>query len=126
MVELYPYDAPVTVHNFARLADAGFYDGLPFHRVIPDFVAQGGDPRGDGFGGPGHTIPDEINAMSYDVGTLGMALSGPDTGGSQWFITMSRQPHLDHRYTVFGKVVHGMHGPRAATGTESRTSASSE
>ena len=113
VVELYPYDAPVTVHNFARLADAGFYDGLPFHRVIPDFVAQGGDPRGDGFGGPGHTIPDEINAMSYDVGTLGMALSGPDTGGSQWFITMSRQPHLDHRYTVFGKVVHGMHVARA-------------
>ena len=113
VIELYPYDAPITVHNFARLADAGFYDGLPFHRVIPDFVAQGGDPRGDGFGGPGHTIPDEINPRVYETGTIGMALSGPDTGGSQWFITMSRQPHLDHRYTVFGRVVHGMHVARA-------------
>ena len=104
-----------TVHNFARLADAGFYDGLPFHRVIPDFVAQGGD-RKRTVSVDRDTPSDEINAMSYDVGTLGMALSGPDTGGSQWFITVSRQPHLDHRYTVFGKVVHGMlRGSRTAT-----------
>lgn len=108
ILELYPDDAPLTVQNFAKLADTGFYSGLPFHRVIPDFVAQGGDPRGDGFGGPGHTIPDEINPHHYGEGTLGMALSGPDTGGSQWFITLSPQPHLDYKYTVFGKVVHGM------------------
>jgi cyclophilin family peptidyl-prolyl cis-trans isomerase/HEAT repeat protein len=113
VLELFPKDAPLTVHNFARLADTGFYNGLPFHRVIPDFVAQGGDPRGDGFGGPGHTIPDEVNARTFDEGTLGMALSGPDTGGSQWFVTLSPQPHLDQRYTVFGRVVHGMQVVRA-------------
>ena len=113
VVELYPEDAPMTVANFAKLADAGFYDGLRFHRVIPDFVAQGGDPRGDGFGGPGHTLLDEFNAITYEEGMLGMALSGPDTGGSQWFVTLSNQPHLDYRYTVFGRVVHGMQVVRA-------------
>jgi len=113
VVELYPEHAPMTVHNFAKLADTGFYDGLRFHRVIPDFVAQGGDPRGDGFGGPGHTILDEFSPMKYEEGTMGMALSGPDTGGSQWFMTLSPQPHLDYKYTVFGKVVHGIQVARA-------------
>lgn len=108
IVELYPEHAPLTVANFARLADSGFYDGLPFHRVISDFVAQGGDPRGDGWGGPGHTIPDEINALRYEAGTVGMALNGRDSGGSQWFMTLAPQPHLDDRYTVFGKIVSGL------------------
>ncbi len=109
VIELYPEHAPLTVRNFARLADAGFYDSLTFHRVIPDFVVQGGDPRGDGLGGPDYTIPDEINELPYREGTIGMALSGPDTGGSQWFVTLSPQPHLDGRYTVFGQVTQGLH-----------------
>lgn len=108
VVQLFPDRAPLTVANFARLADAGFYDGLPYHRVIPDFVAQGGDPRGDGWGGPGHTIPDEVNATRYEAGTVGMALNGDDTGGSQWFVTLAPQPHLNGRYTAFGKVVSGL------------------
>ena len=101
-------DAPITTHNFARLADRGFFNGLRIHRVVPDFVVQDGDPRGDGNGGPGYTIRDELNDLPYLRGTVGMALSGPDTGGSQWFITHSPQPHLDARYTVFGHVVAGM------------------
>jgi cyclophilin family peptidyl-prolyl cis-trans isomerase/HEAT repeat protein len=108
IIALYPEHAPLTVQNFARLADAGFYDDLSFHRVIPDFVVQGGDPRGDGLGGPDYTIPDEINELPYIEGTVGMALSGPDTGGSQWFVTLAPQPHLDGRYTVFGQVIQGM------------------
>ncbi len=101
-------DAPLTTHNFARLADRGFFNGLRIHRVVPDFVVQDGDPRGDGNGGPGYTIRDELNDLPYLRGTVGMALSGPDTGGSQWFITHSPQPHLDAKYTVFGHVVAGM------------------
>ncbi len=101
-------DAPITTHNFARLADRGFFNGLRIHRVVPDFVVQDGDPRGDGNGGPGYTIRDELNDLPYVRGTVGMALSGPDTGGSQWFITHSPQPHLDAKYTVFGHVVAGM------------------
>ena len=85
----------------------GFYDGLLFHRVVPDFVIQGGDPRGDGFGGPGYDIRDEINPLRYRRGVAGMALAGPDTGGSQFFITLSEQPHLDGGYTSFGEVVAG-------------------
>ncbi len=107
-VELLPEEAPLTVWNFAWLADSGFYDNLVVHRVVPDFVVQDGDPRGDGWGGPGWSIPDEINPVAYDTGVLGMALSGPDTGGSQWFITLSPQPHLDGGYTVFGRVTAGM------------------
>jgi cyclophilin family peptidyl-prolyl cis-trans isomerase/HEAT repeat protein len=99
--------APLTCSNFVSLAGQGFYDGLLFHRVVPDFVVQTGDPRGDGFGGPGWTIPDEINRVRYETGTLGMALSGPDTGGSQFFVTLSPQPHLDGGYTAFGRVVAG-------------------
>jgi len=101
-------DAPITTHNFAALADRGFFNGVRIHRVVPDFVVQDGDPRGDGNGGPGYTIRDELNPLPYLRGTVGMALDGADTGGSQWFITHSPQPHLDAKYTVFGNVVNGM------------------
>ena len=99
--------APLTCLNFLQLAQQGFYDGLVFHRVVADFVVQGGDPRGDGFGGPGYDIRDEINRLRYRRGVIGMALAGADTGGSQFFITLSEQPHLDGGYTAFGKVVSG-------------------
>lgn len=107
-VELAGADAPLTTHNFLSLAAAGFYDGNRWHRVVPNFVLQAGDPRGDGGGGPGYAIRDEINRIRYTRGTVGMALSGPDTGGSQFFVTHSPQPHLDGGYTVFGRVVAGM------------------
>lgn len=100
-------EAPLTCLSFIQLANQGFFDGLTFHRVVPDFVVQGGDPLGNGWGGPGYALRDEINRLRYDRGALGMALSGPDTGGSQFFITLSPQPHLDGRYTVFGHVVGG-------------------
>ena len=101
-------DAPQTARSFMALARKGFFNGLPVHRVVPNFVVQDGDPRGDGEGGPGYTIRDEINDRPYLRGTVGMALSWKDTGGSQFFITHSPQPHLDGRYTVFGHVVNGM------------------
>ena len=107
-IELAILDAPITVNNFMTLARNGFFNGLAIHRVVPDFVVQDGDPRGDGEGGPGYTIRDEINERPYLRGTVGMALAGKDTGGSQYFITHSPQPHLDGRYTVFGSVVNGM------------------
>lgn len=107
-VELFAGDAPFTVRNFLALAARGYFDGQEWPRVVPNFVIQGGDPRGDTSGGPGYTIRDEINRHLYHRGTLGMALSGPDTGGSQWFVTHSPQPHLDGTYTVFGRVVRGM------------------
>lgn len=107
LVRLACPEAPLTCLNFLQLAGQGFYDGLEMHRVVPDFVVQGGDPRGDGSGGPGYTVRDEINLLRYDRGVLGMALSGPDTGGSQFFITLSSQPHLDGGYTAFGRVVQG-------------------
>jgi cyclophilin family peptidyl-prolyl cis-trans isomerase len=100
--------APLACTNFLQLANQGFYDGLDFHRVIADFVVQGGDPRGDGWGGPGYTIRDEVGRLRYERGVLGMALSGPDTAGSQFFITLARQPHLDGVYTAFGEVVEGV------------------
>lgn len=100
--------APMTCLNFLSLAGQKYFDGLTFHRVVPDFVVQGGDPRGDGTGGPGYSIRDEINGLRYDRGVLGMALAGPDTGGSQFFLTLSPQPHLDGGYTAFGQVVSGM------------------
>ncbi len=99
--------APLTCLNFLQLVNQGFYDGLELHRVVPDFVVQGGDPRGDGWGGPGYTIRDEINASSFGEGVIGMALAGPDTGGSQFFITLSPQPHLDASFTAFGRVIEG-------------------
>ena len=107
-IELLPEDAPLTVDNFVTLARRGYFNGVPFHRVVPNFVIQGGDPRGDGNGGPGYQIRDEMNTVPYDRGAVGMALSGRDTGGSQWFVTHSPQPHLDGGYTVFGRVVSGM------------------
>ena len=107
-LELTVGDAPLTVHNFVTLARKGFFNGAPVHRIVADFVVQDGDPRGDGEGGPGYTIRDEINERPYLRGTLGMALDWEDTGGSQFFITHSPQPHLDARYTVFGQVVNGM------------------
>ena len=104
---LFATDAPLTVHNFVTLARRGYFDGQRFHRVVPNFVVQGGDPRGDGNGGPGYAIRDEMNRRRYLRGTLGMALSGPNTGGSQVFVTHSPQPHLDGGYTVFGQLVLG-------------------
>jgi len=100
--------APITCANIVRLARKGYFDGVPFHRVVPNFVAQGGDVRGDGSGGPGYHIPCEINPMRYRRGSVGMALSGKDTGGGQFFICHSEQPHLDGGYTLFGHVVEGM------------------
>lgn len=104
-VELLGRDAPLTVANFLRLVDRGWFDGNRWHRVVPNFVVQDGDRSGTGSGGPGWAIRDEINRRRYDVPMVGMALSGPDTGGSQWFINLSPQPHLDGRYTIFGRVV---------------------
>lgn len=103
-----PDTAPLAVWNFADLAERGFYDGLVFHRVIPGFVAQTGCPRGDGWGGPGYTLPDEVSDLPYDAGALGMARADRDTGGSQWFVTTGPQPHLVGQYTRFGEVVDGM------------------
>ena len=107
-IELAVLDAPLTVRNFVTLARKGFFTNVPVHRVVHDFVIQGGDPRGDGDGGPGYTIRDEINQLPYLRGTVGMALDWKDTGRSQFFITHSPAPHLDGRYTVFGRVVVGM------------------
>src|SRR5262249_9908215 len=108
-IELAVLDAPLTVESFLTLARKGFFDGLVIHRVVPDFVIQTGDPRGDGEGGPGYTIRDEMNERPYLRGTVGMALDPwRDTGGSQYFITHSPQPHLDAKYTVFGRVIEGM------------------
>jgi peptidyl-prolyl cis-trans isomerase B (cyclophilin B) len=104
---LAPREAPDTVQNFVTLAERGYFDGLHWHRVVPYFVIQDGDPMGTGAGGPGYTIRCEYNTLRYDTGALGMALSGKDTGGSQYFITLSPQPHLDGRYTIFGHVVKG-------------------
>jgi cyclophilin family peptidyl-prolyl cis-trans isomerase/HEAT repeat protein len=107
-IELTVLDAPLTASNFMALARKGFFNNVAIHRLVPDFVVQDGDPRGDGEGGPGYTIRDEINQHPYLRGTVGMALDWEDTGGSQFFITHSPQPHLDGRYTVFGQVVNGM------------------
>jgi cyclophilin family peptidyl-prolyl cis-trans isomerase len=104
---LFARDAPLTVYNITSLANQGYFDGQRFHRVVPNFVVQGGDPRGDGNGGPGYAIRDELNRRRYLRGTLGMALSGPNTGGSQFFVTHSAQPHLDGGYTVFGQLLSG-------------------
>jgi cyclophilin family peptidyl-prolyl cis-trans isomerase/HEAT repeat protein len=106
-LEMFGADAPITVWNFLSLARSGYYRNTRFHRVVPNFVAQDGDPRDDGNGGPGYAIRDEMNPRRYERGAVGMALSGPDTGGSQYFITHSPQPHLDGHYTVFARVVRG-------------------
>jgi cyclophilin family peptidyl-prolyl cis-trans isomerase len=106
--EFYGREAPQTVKNFVRLAERGYFDGLAVHRVVPNFVIQDGDPTGTGSGGPGYTIRCEYNRLHYEPGMVGMALSGKDTGGSQWFITQSPQLHLDGRYTIFAHVTKGM------------------
>ena len=108
-VEFFPADAPKTVENFVTLAKKGFYNGLKFHRVVSGFVAQGGDPKGDGTGGPGYTIKAEFNKQKHVRGSVAMARSqDPDSAGSQFYITFGPQTHLDGNYTVFGKVVSGM------------------
>jgi len=108
--ELFVSDAPLTVENFVNLARGGFYDGTTFHRVIPGFMAQGGDPTGTGRGGPGYTFPDELTAKRrHDgPGVLSMANAGPNTNGSQFFLTFDATQHLDGRHTVFGRVTSGM------------------
>jgi peptidyl-prolyl cis-trans isomerase B (cyclophilin B) len=110
VIELYPQYAPKTVNNFVFLAGQGFYDGVTFHRVIRDFMIQGGDPTGTGTGGPGYRFEDEVrnNPLKHETGVLSMANAGPNTNGSQFFITHSPQPHLNGKHTVFGKVTSGM------------------
>lgn len=108
-LELFDEDAPKTVENFRKLAGDGFYDGVVFHRIIKDFMIQGGDPQGTGTGGPGYTFEDEINQHKIVRGTLAMANAGPNTNGSQFFIvTAPATPWLDGKHTVFGKVTGGM------------------
>jgi peptidyl-prolyl cis-trans isomerase B (cyclophilin B) len=108
-LELFDEDAPKTVENFRKLAGDGFYDGVVFHRVIPDFMIQGGDPTGTGTGGPGYTFEDEINDHKVERGALAMANAGPDTNGSQFFVvTAEATPWLDGKHTVFGRVTSGM------------------
>jgi peptidyl-prolyl cis-trans isomerase B (cyclophilin B) len=108
-VELYPDKAPLTVANFVNLAKRGFYDGLNFHRVIPDFMVQGGCPQGSGTGGPGYKFEDETtNGVKHERGVLSMANAGPNTNGSQFFITHVPTPWLDGKHTVFGKVISGL------------------
>jgi peptidyl-prolyl cis-trans isomerase B (cyclophilin B) len=113
--ELYPNEAPGTVANFEKLANEGFYNGLTFHRVIPGFVSQGGDPNGNGTGGPGYTIKCETqgNPHKHEPGSLSMAHAGKDTGGSQFFIVHEAQPHLNGVHTVFGKVTSGLEAAKA-------------
>jgi len=108
-VELFDDDAPKTVENFRKLAGDGFYDGVVFHRIIPDFMIQGGDPTGTGTGGPGYTFEDEFNDHKVERGALAMANAGPNTNGSQFFIvTTEAAPWLDGKHTVFGRVANGM------------------
>lgn len=108
VVELFARDVPVTVNNFVFLAREGFYNGVTFHRVLPGFMAQGGDPTGTGRGGPGYSFEDEFTSHKHGAGTLSMANAGPDTNGSQFFITFTPQPGLDGRHTVFGQITEGM------------------
>ncbi|HJH29417.1 MAG TPA: peptidylprolyl isomerase [Methanosarcinaceae archaeon] len=108
VIELFEKEAPNTVDNFVKLINKGFYNGLKFHRVIDDFMVQGGCPNGTGTGGPGYTIKCEINPKKHRTGTLSMAHAGKNTGGSQFFITHAPQPHLDGVHTVFGQVKEGM------------------
>lgn len=109
-ITLYPEHAPQTVNNFVFLVREGFYDGVSFHRVISNFMVQGGDPTGTGRGGPGYRFGDEVrnNPLKHETGVLSMANAGPNTNGSQFFITHSPQPHLNGKHTVFGKVTKGM------------------
>jgi len=118
-VELFDADAPKTVENFRKLAGDGFYDGVIFHRVIPDFMIQGGDPTGTGTGGPGYSFEDEFNDHKVERGALAMANAGPNTNGSQFFIvTTEAAPWLDGKHTVFGKVTEGMEVVDTIAGVE--------
>lgn len=123
VVELYAQHAPKTVNNFVFLAKEGYYDGVLFHRVINDFMIQGGDPTGTGRGGPGYKFEDETkgNPLKHGTGFLSMANAGPNTNGSQFFITHSPQPHLDGKHTVFGKVVEGQNVVNAIKQGDSMT-----
>jgi cyclophilin family peptidyl-prolyl cis-trans isomerase len=122
-IELFPADAPKTVENFTKLAGDGFYDGVIFHRVIPDFMIQGGDPTGTGSGGPGYTFEDEPNAHRVERGALAMANAGPNTNGSQFFIvTAGACPWLDGKHTVFGRVTTGMDVVDVISATETDAS----
>ena len=108
VLELFASDVPVTVNNFVFLAREGFYDGTIFHRIIPDFMAQGGDPTGTGTGGPGYKFADEFTKHSHVTGALSMANAGPNTNGSQFFITYAPQPHLNGKHSVFGQLTDGV------------------
>ncbi len=107
-LELFAKDVPVTVNNFVFLAREGFYDNTTFHRIIPDFMAQAGDPTATGTGGPGYSFADEFTTHTHGTGTLSMANSGQNTNGSQFFITYSPQPHLNNLHSVFGQLTEGM------------------
>jgi cyclophilin family peptidyl-prolyl cis-trans isomerase len=121
-VELFDEEAPKTVENFLKLARDGFYDGVIFHRVIPDFMIQGGDPTGTGTGGPGYTFEDEFNEHKVERGALAMANAGPNTNGSQFFIvTTLAAPWLDGKHTVFGRVTEGMQAVDAISEVETDT-----
>ena len=122
-IEFFPDDAPRTVENFVKLAREGFYNGLAFHRVVPGYVVQGSDPKGDGTGGPGYTVKAEFSARQHVRGTVAMARGpSPDSAGSQFYITYGAQPHLDGSYTVFGQVVAGMeHVDRIRQGDRMRS-----
>jgi len=122
-IEFYPEDAPKTVENFVTLTRKGFYNNLTFHRVVPDFVVQGGCPKGDGTGGPGYTVKAEFNKQKHVRGSVAMARSQhPDSAGSQFYITYGTTPHLDGNYTVFGHVVSGMeHVDRIKAGDRMKT-----
>ena len=122
-LELFDEDAPKTVANFRKLASDGFYDGLDFHRIIKDFMIQGGCPQGTGTGGPGYTFEDEINDHKVVRGALAMANAGPDTNGSQFFIvTATECPWLDGKHTVFGRIANGMDAVNALEGAETDSS----
>ncbi|MFC2006776.1 peptidylprolyl isomerase [Chloroflexota bacterium] len=108
VLELFAGDVPITVNNFVFLAREKFYDGTKFHRVIPDFMAQGGDPTGTGTGGPGYKFADEFTKHTHVTGALSMANAGPNTNGSQFFITYAPQPHLDGKHSVFGQLIEGV------------------
>ena len=127
-IEFFPEDAPKTVENFVTLAKKGFYNGLTFHRVVPDFVVQGGCPKGNGTGGPGYQIKAEFNKQKHVRGAVAMARSqDPDSAGSQFYICYGATPHLDGNYTVFGKVVSGMeHVDRIKQGDKMKTVAIQE
>ena len=123
-VDLFAEAAPETVNAFVFLAREGYYDGVTFHRVIPGFMAQGGDPSGSGSGGPGYTLPDEINEHKHEDGMIAMAkTAAPDSAGSQFYFTLAPQPHLDGVHTVFGKVREGLEVVRAITPREPGPSA---